>query len=164
MIILAPQLEDWGELSTNKTIALTKYFLKHYAINSKQGYISGYSGGGETLSLVLTKSPELYCRALMCSSKWDGDFNKVVENKTPIYFVIGENDEYYGSSPFKEVYQELVNFYKKQGLSDEENENYVDLDVKNNDYFLTQGIENQHGQGGHLFSNDPNIMGWLFNW
>ena len=47
--------------------------------------------------------------------------------------------------------------------SDEENENYVDLDVKNNDYFLTQGIENQHGQGGHLFSNDPNIMGWLFN-
>ena len=90
----------------------------------------------------------------MCSSKWDGYFNKVVENKTPIYFVIGEDDEYYGSSPFKEVYQELVNFYKKQGLSDEENENYVDLDVKNNDYFLTQGIENQHGQGGHLFSND----------
>lgn len=35
--------------------------------------------------------------------------------------------------------------------------------VKNNDYFLTQGIENQHGQGGHLFSNDPNIMGGLFN-
>ena len=63
MIILAPQLEDWGELSTNKTIALTKYFSKHYATNSKQGYISGYSGGGETLSLVLTKSPELYCRA-----------------------------------------------------------------------------------------------------
>lgn len=55
----------------------------------------------------------------MCSSKWDGYFNKVVENKTPIYFVIGEDDEYYGSSPFKEVYQELVNFYKKQGLSDE---------------------------------------------
>lgn len=72
MIVLAPQLEDWGELSTNKTIALTKYFSKHYATNSKQGYISGYSGGGETLSLVLTKSPELYCRALMCSSKWDG--------------------------------------------------------------------------------------------
>lgn len=94
MIILAPQLEDWGELSTNKTIALTKYFSKHYATNSKQGYISGYSGGGETLSLVLTKSPELYCRALMCSSKWDGYFNKVVENKTPIYFVIGEDDEY----------------------------------------------------------------------
>lgn len=162
MIIVAPQLEDWGELSANKTIALTKYFLKHYAINLKQVYISGYSGGGETLSLVLSKAPELYCRALMCSSKWDGNFNKVVENKTPIYFVIGEEDEYYGSSPFKEAYQELVDLYKQQGLSDEEIEKYVVLDVKNNDYFLTQGIENQHGQGGHLFSNDPQIMGWLF--
>lgn len=50
----------------------------------------------------------------MCSSKWDGYFNKVVENKTPIYFVIGEDDEYYGSSPFKEVYQELVNLYKNK--------------------------------------------------
>lgn len=162
MIILAPQLEDWGELSANKTVALTKYFLKHYAINPKQVYISGYSGGGETLSLVLSKNPELYRRALMCSSKWDGDFNKVVENKTPIYFVIGEDDEYYGSSSFKEAYQELVNLYKQQGLSDEEIKNYVVLDVKNNDYFLTQGIVNQHGQGGHLFSNDQQIMGWLF--
>lgn len=73
----------------------------------------------------------------MCSSKQDGDFNKVVENKIPIYFVIGEDGEYYGSSPFKEAQQEFVNLYKKQGLSDEEIEKYVVLDVKNNDYFLT---------------------------
>ena len=101
MIVLAPQLEDWDELSANQTIALTKYFLKHYNIDKNKVYISGYSGGGETLSWILTNDPELYRAALMCSSKWDGNFNKVVKNKTPIYFVIGEEDEYYGSTPFK---------------------------------------------------------------
>ena len=72
MIILAPQLEDWDELSANQTIALTKYFLEHYNIDRNKVYISGYSGGGKTLSWVLTKEPELYSDALMCSSKWDG--------------------------------------------------------------------------------------------
>lgn len=67
MIILAPQLEDWDELSANQTIALTKYFLEHYNIDRNKVYISGYSGGGKTLSWVLTKEPELYSDALMCS-------------------------------------------------------------------------------------------------
>lgn len=71
MIVLAPQLEDWDELSANQTIALTKYFLEHYNIDRNKVYISGYSGG-ETLSWVLTKEPKLYSAALMCFSKWDG--------------------------------------------------------------------------------------------
>ncbi len=81
MIILAPQLEDWDELSANQTIALTKYFLKHYNIDKNKVYISGYSGGGETLSWVLTKEPELYRAALMCSSKWDGILIKLSKIK-----------------------------------------------------------------------------------
>lgn len=163
MIVLAPQLEDWDELSANQTIALTKYFLKHYNIDKNKVYISGYSGGGATLSWILTNEPELYRAALMCSSKWDGNFNKVVKNKTPIYFVIGEEDEYYGSTPFKEAYQQIVSLYKKEGLNQEEIDQFVILDVKNKEYFTSQGITNEHGYGGHLFANDEHIMGWLFN-
>lgn len=57
MIILAPQLNDWGETSANQTIELVEYFLKHYKINPARVYIDGYSGGGETLSIVLGKRP-----------------------------------------------------------------------------------------------------------
>ena len=103
MIIVAPQLNDWGQTSADLTIELTQYFLTHYIINPSKVYINGYSGGGETLSLVLAKQPELYTAALMCSSQWDSAYEPVVEMKTPVYFVIGESDEYYGSEPFKEA-------------------------------------------------------------
>ena len=33
MIVVAPQLSDWGETSANQTIALVEYFLKHYNID-----------------------------------------------------------------------------------------------------------------------------------
>ena len=100
MVILAPQLDDWGETSADQTIALVEYFLDNYSIDPADVYINGYSGGGETLSLILEKRPELFTRALMCSSQWDGKYEPVVKAKTPVYFVIGENDEYYTSEPF----------------------------------------------------------------
>lgn len=34
MIIVAPQLNDWGQTSADQTIELTQYFLSHYKINS----------------------------------------------------------------------------------------------------------------------------------
>ncbi len=117
MIILAPQMEDWGETSARKTIALTEYFLSHYKIDTKEVYISGYSGGGETLSLVLDSRPELYTAALLCSSQWDGGYESVVKARTPVYFVIGESDEYYGAEPFRRAYQEIRGLYEKEGLS-----------------------------------------------
>lgn len=55
--------------------------------------------------------------ALMCSSQWDGAYQPVVNAKTSVYFVIGENDEYYGSRPFKSAYQKLYELYRAQGLS-----------------------------------------------
>ena len=96
MIVVAPQLEDWGETSADQTIALTRYLLNHYNIDSDRVYANGYSGGGETMSLALEKAPELFTAYLHCSSRWDGDFAPVVENRLPVYLVIGENDEYYG--------------------------------------------------------------------
>lgn len=52
MIIVAPQLNDWGETSADQTIALVEYFLEHYNIDQEKVYASGYSGGGETMGIT----------------------------------------------------------------------------------------------------------------
>lgn len=161
MVILAPQLNDWQETSADQTIALVEYFLSHYKIDPSKVYINGYSGGGETLSIVLGKRPELFTAALMCSSQWDGKYKPVVKAKTPVYFVIGESDEYYGPGPFKKAYKKLYNLYRKQGLSKKQINKLLVLDVKDSSYFAGTGITYQHG-GGYLFSRDKKIMGWLF--
>ncbi len=57
-----------------------------------------------------------------------------MENVTP------GSDEYYGSEPFKEAYQQIHELYKEQGTP----------------------VTYQHG-GGYLFCRDKEIMGWLFN-
>ena len=110
----------------------------------------------------MAKQPELYTAALMCSSQWDGAYELVVEMKTPVYFVIGESDEYYGSEPFKKAYQQIHELYKEQGLSESEIDKLVVLDVKDKDYFEGTPVTYQHG-GGYLFCRDKEIMGWLFN-
>ena len=162
MIILAPQLEDWAETSARKTIALTEYFLEHYKIDREQVYISEYSGGGETLSLVLESRPELYTAALICSSQWDGGYRAVTEAKTPVYFVTGESDEYYGSEPLERAYREIRSLYEAEGLSEAEIRSLVVLDIKPGVYFTEKGVTNQHGRGAGLFGRDREIMGWLF--
>lgn len=162
MIIVAPQLNDWRQTSADQTIELTQYFLNHYKINPSEVYINGYSGGGETLSLVLAKQPELFTAALMCSSQWDGAYEPVVKAKTPVYFVIGEKDEYYGSEPFKKAYQEIYNLYREQGLSESDIDKLLVLDVKGEDYFEGTPVTYQHG-AGYLFCRDEEIMGWLFS-
>ena len=161
MIILAPQLDDWGETSARQTITLVEYFLENYPIDPENVFINGYSGGGETLSLILEMRPELFARALMCSSQWDGEYEPVVKARTPVYFVIGEDDEYYSSKPFRDAYKKLHSLYQKEGLSEKEIEKLLVLDVKGSDYFKGTGITYQHG-GGWLFCRDEKIMDWLF--
>lgn len=162
MIIVAPQLSDWRETSADQTIALVEYFLANYNIDPDKVYAEGYSGGGETLSLVMGKRPELFAAYLQCSSQWDGDYAPVVESRTPVYLVIGESDEYYGSEPSREAYENLYGLYRQEGLSDEEIDDLLVLDVKDADYFESRGVTVQHGGGG-LFAEDEEIMGWLFN-
>lgn len=161
MIIAAPQLDDWGETSANKTVELVRFLLDYYNIDTSKVYANGYSGGGETMSLVLEKAPELFTAYLQCSSKWDGDFLGVIENQVPIYFVIGENDEYYGSEPTKEIYEDMHRAYEEAGLTDSQIDKLLVLDVKEHSYFTAGGISVEHG-GGILFAQDENIMGWLF--
>ena len=161
MIIVAPQLSDWGETSADQTIALVEYFLENYNIDPDKVYAEGYSGGGETMSLVMAKRPELFAAYLQCSSQWDGTYDAVAASRTPVYIVVGEDDEYYGSGPSREAYQALYDLYRQEGLSEEEIGRLLVLDIKGADYFESQGMASQHG-GGNLFAQDEEIMGWLF--
>ncbi len=158
MFILVPQLNDWGDGSANETIALIEYYKNNFNINKV--YANGYSGGGETMSLVMGKRADLIDVYLQVSSKWDGEYNSTVENKTPVYFVIGKDDEYYGSSPTINAYNTLYSMYENIGLSKEEIDNLLVLDIKEKDYFSNQGINNEHAGGG-LITFDTDIMTWL---
>lgn len=162
MIVVAPQLNDWQETSARQTIALVEYFLSNYNIDPKKVYGSGYSGGGETMSQVMRMRPDLFTAYLHCSSRWDGAYDLVVKNRTPVYLVIGEDDEYYGSDPTREAYDRFHELYEKEGLGQKEMDRLLVLDIKEQSYFDSQGIANQHGGGGALFSRDEEIMGWLF--
>ena len=161
MIVAAPQLSDWGETSAEQTIALTEYLLGHYNIDQERVYTEGYSGGGETMSQVMGMRPDLFTAYLQCSSQWDGAYEPVVEARVPVYFVIGESDEYYGSGPSQEAYDSLHELYEQAGLSQVEIDQLLVLDIKDADYFRNGGAPNQHG-GGNLFAQDSEIMGWLF--
>ena len=139
-----------------------EYFLANYNIDPDRVYGEGYSGGGETMFQVMGKRPELFAAYLQCSSQWDGDYEPVIESRTPVYFVIGESDEYYSSQPTQEAYENLYELYRQEGLSDEEINQLLVLDIKDADYFESQGVTVQHG-GGNLFAQDEEIMGWLFS-
>ena len=97
MIIVAPQLNDWGETSARQTIELVHYFKDNYNIDENRIFAEGYSGGGETVSTAMGIEPSFFTRHLHCSASFDGNLNVLCDSKTPIYLLIGENDEYYGS-------------------------------------------------------------------
>lgn len=162
MIIAAPQLDDWDDTSAKQTIELTEYLLRAYNVDPNKVYGEGYSGGGETMSRVMGMRPELFTAYLQCASQFDGDIEVLAKARTPVRLAVGVHDEYYGSQPSQEAYDRLRTLYRNQGLTDPQIDRILVLDVRPDSYFSSQGIDNQHGQGGHLFANDPDIMGWLF--
>lgn len=162
MIIVAPQLSGWDEASANQTIALAEYFLDAYNIDRSKVYGSGFSGGGETMSQVMGKRPDLFAAYLQVSSQWDGAYEPVAEQRLPVYFAIGQSDEYYGPEPSREAYNTLHDLYVQQGLTETEIDRLLVLDIKEHNYFTDRGMSNEHGGGG-LFAYDESIMGWLFS-
>lgn len=96
------------------------------------------------------------------SSQWDGNYDAIVESRTPVYFAIGEHDEYYGSEPSVEAYNAIRTRYEEEGLTEQEINRLLVLDVKPDSYFEEGGVTNQHGGGDRLFVRDEAIMGWLF--
>ena len=114
------------------------------------------------MSIVMGKRPDLFTAHLQVSSKWDGAYEPVVQQHLPVYLAIGRNDEYYGSQPTQEAYDTLHRLYEHQGLSDEEINELLVLDIKEYDYFTERNAPNEHGGGG-FFAYDEEIMGWLFS-
>lgn len=161
MIVVSTQLSDWQETSAAQAIALTEYFLSHYHIDPDKVYLHGYSGGGETGSLIMGMRPELYTAFLCTSSQWDGDLSMLAAAKTPVYMATGAEDSYYGSSSFKQAYEELCGYYRDVGLSEDEINRLAVLDVREQDYFAEAGFSDQHA-GGQAFAHDEGVMGWLF--
>ena len=161
MIIVAPQLDDWGSTSADQAVALIEYFIGNYNIDESRVYANGYSGGGETLSLVMDRRPDLFAAILHVSSVWDGDIANVAESHVPVYFFIGESDEYYGSARIISTYERLISLYEAQGLTAEEIAELTVLDVKDDNYFHSVGAPNQHGGGGYA-AYDEEVMSWLF--
>ena len=86
----------------------------------------------------------------------------MAEQHLPVYFAIGRNDEYYGSEPTIEAYDTLHGLYEAQGLTEEEIDGLLVLDIKEHEYFTERNAPNEHGGGG-FFAYDEEIMGWLFS-
>ncbi len=162
MLVLAPQLSDWGETSARQTVALVEYFLASYNIDPARVYLHGMSGGGETASLVMGMRPELFAACLVTSTRWDGDLEVLAGVRTPVYMAIGDHDSYYGAEPLTEAYNELHSIYESQGLSDAEIDALLVLDVRTQDFFDAYGFRDQHA-GGQAFAHDETVMGWLFS-
>ena len=162
MIVVAPQLSDWGETSARQTLALTHFMLDAYNIDERRVYLQGYSGGGETGSLVMGMEPELFAAFLHCSSQWDGDLDVLAEARVPVRLSTGEGDEYYGPTSVERAAEVLRQRYASESLAKSEIDRLVVLDVKASGYFAGQGVTNQHGGGAALFAHDTEMMGWLF--
>ena len=163
MIILAPQLSDWGETSADQTILLTEYYIENYNIDPDRVYLHGMSGGGETGSIVMGKRPELYAAYLATSTCWDGDLEVLAQARTPVYMAIGDEDSYYGSEPLTEAYQQLYSTYRDMGLTEREIDDILVLDIRSQEFFSEYGFQDQHA-GGQAFAYDSRAMGWLFSW
>ena len=161
MIIVAPQMEAWGETYADQVLALMDYLLSEYRVDENRIYAEAFSAGGVTMSFVLEQRPDLFCAYLHCCSSWPADPTPVAKTRLPVYIAVGEQDEYFGAEPSREICEELQELYRQQGLSGEEIDRLLVLDVKDDAYFSERGVKKQH-EGGVLFGEDPEIMGWLF--
>ena len=159
VILITPQPVDYLNTTVDMVIALTEWALNEYNIDPQRVYLSGYSFGGETVSLVMVKRPELYSRVLHMASRWDGSVGALVEQRVPVMMVIGDDDEYYRVSDVERTYLGLRRKYESKGLAAEEIDELVVLDVKTDDYFNVEA--SQHDAGADLFASDSEIMGWL---
>lgn len=162
MIILSTQLNDWGNTSALDSLALIHHFIDHYAIDKDRIYLHGYSGGGETGSLMLGMEPELFAGVLLNSTQWDSDIEPLVNAETPLRLAVGEDDSYYGSEPLKEAFQNIHDAYVKKGLSEEEINKILVLDIKQRSWFTERGYSDEH-DGGNAFAKDEETMQWLFS-
>lgn len=162
IIVVSAQLTDWGEKSARQAVELTEYFMNNFSVDSDRVYAAGYSAGGETMSRAVSMRPELYTAYLHGASQWDGTFDSIAENKVAVYIFMAENDEYYGSQKARDAYDDLKKAYERIGISAEELDDLLRLQIPDNEYFNRLGIYNYHG-GGNIVFNDKDILNWIID-
>lgn len=161
MIVVSAQLEDWGETSARQAIALTEYFISHYAVDETRVYAAGYSAGGETMSQAVSMRPDLYAAYLHAAFQWDGDYSPVAENEVAIYIYMAEGDEYYGPARAREAFDNLRAAYEARDYSAEEIDEHLRLTLPDAAYFAERGITgNYHGAANIVF-DDQQVISWI---
>ena len=60
------------------------------------------------------------------------------------------------------AYNSLHDIYENLGLSDEQIAEILVLDVKEHEYFSSQGVSDEH-TGLGIFAYDEDVMSWVFN-
>lgn len=160
MIVLSPNLTDWGDTSARQTIELTDYFINNFSVDKGRIYAAGFSAGGETLSRVIDMRPELFAAYLHSSSQWDGGYENAARYRVPVYICMAEHDEYYGPERAEAAYDGLRAAYTAAGLSDDEIDSLLVLDLKPDLYFSNDNSGSYHS-GGHLFACDDSIIDWM---
>lgn len=162
IIVVSPSLTDWGDRSARQTIELTEYFINNFAVDRERIYAAGYSAGGETLSRAIDMRPELLEAYLHSASQWDGGYEAAARHRVPVYICMSEKDEYYGPEKAREAYEGLKSAYQAEGISDEEINDLLVLDLKDDSYFEGRLIGNYHGSG-QLFAYDSRIINWMIS-
>lgn len=163
MIVVSAQLTDWHEKSARQSIELTEYFLQNFAVDENRVYAAGYSAGGETMSQAVSMRPDLYAAYLHGASQWDGDYQPLAENKVAVYIFMAENDEYYGSQKARDAYNNLADAYRESGLTDQEINSLLRLEIPDNAYFAQRGITGNYHGGGNVLFDDETILNWIIS-
>ena len=61
---------------------------------------------------------------------------------------------------FKDIYDKIYHEYKKIGLTLEEINELIILDIRNHEYFVEHNVSDEHAGGG-LAAHEESIMKWL---
>ena len=160
MIVVSAQLTDWGGASARQAIALTEYFIDHFAVDTTRIYAAGYSAGGETMSRAVAMRPDLYAAYLHGASQWDGSFAPIAENGVAVYIYMAQGDEYYGVQKARDAYNSLHDAYAAAGWTDEQIDTVLQMQTPDNAFFNAQGIYNYHGGANVVFDN-TDILNWI---
>ena len=112
------------------------------------------------MSQAVSMRPDLYAAYLHGGAQWDGTFAPIAEHKVAVYIFMAENDEYYGSQKARDAYASLHDAYWEAGLSDEQIDELLQLEIPDNAYFNRLGIYNYHG-GGSVVFDDESIRSWI---
>jgi predicted peptidase len=161
-IVVAAQPAGYGVQAAAGMIELTEHFLREYAVDPARVYAVGYSAGGEIMSRALNTRADLFAGYVHSSSRWNGTVDDVVRNRTPVYIFMARNDEWYGQQAAQDAYEALAAAYAAEGVSREEIERLVVLDLPDDAYFRAQGIAYVHA-GGQIVADKPEVVAWTLS-